>query len=62
MQQKNTRLPFDPPRYTFDDYKNWSDEWELIDGYPYSLMPSAKRNHQRLNLPVHLTGWKYYSW
>jgi Uma2 family endonuclease len=47
MQQKSTRLPFDPPRYTYDDYKNWSDEWELIDGYPYSLMPSAKRKHQR---------------
>lgn len=47
MQQNTTRLPFDPPRYSYDDYKNWSDEWELIDGYPYSLMPSGKRKHQR---------------
>ena len=47
MQQSISRLPFDPPRYCYDDYKNWSDEWELIDGYPYSLMPSAKRKHQQ---------------
>jgi Uma2 family endonuclease len=38
-----------PPRYTYEDYKKWSDEWELIDGYPYSLMPSAKFKHQIFN-------------
>ena len=47
MQQPITRLPFNPPRYRYEDYKTWSDEWELIDGYPYSLMPSPKRKHQR---------------
>jgi Uma2 family endonuclease len=41
----HTNFSFPPPRYTYDDYKNWSDEWELIEGYPYSLMPSAKRKH-----------------
>lgn len=46
MHKPNSRLPFDPPRYSYEDYKNWSDEWELIDGYPYSLMPSPKRKHQ----------------
>lgn len=49
MQQSFARLPFEPPRYQYDDYKNWSDEWELIDGYPYSLMPSPKRKHQQYN-------------
>ena len=49
MQQPITRLPFEPPRYQYEDYKNWSDEWELIDGYPYSLMPSPKRKHQQYN-------------
>lgn len=47
MQQSiHTANSFAPPRYSYDDYKNWSDEWELIEGYPYSLMPSAKRKHQ----------------
>jgi Uma2 family endonuclease len=46
MQQPINRLPFDPPRYSYEDYKNWNDEWELIDGYPYFLMPSPKRKHQ----------------
>ncbi len=34
------------PRYTYDDYKLWKDDWELIDGYPYSMSPSAIGRHQ----------------
>ncbi|NOX48322.1 MAG: Uma2 family endonuclease [Chlorobi bacterium] len=34
------------PRYTYDDYKLWKDDWELIDGYPYSMSPSAIGKHQ----------------
>ena len=34
------------PRYTYDDYKLWKDDWELIDGYPYSMSPSAVGSHQ----------------
>jgi hypothetical protein len=49
MEQPVIRLPFDPPRYTYDDYVRWSDEWELIDRYPYSLMPSPIREHQRFS-------------
>lgn len=45
----HTNFSFAPPRYSYDDYKNWSDEWELIEGYPYSLMPSAKVRHQIFN-------------
>ena len=45
----HTSFSFAPPRYTYDDYKNWSDEWELIEGYAYSLMPSAKFRHQVFN-------------
>ncbi len=33
------------PRYTYDDYARWKEDWELIDGYPYQLFPSAKWQH-----------------
>ena len=35
------------PRYTYEDYKNWQGDWELIGGIPYALAsPSFK--HQRI--------------
>ena len=37
------------PRYTYDDYKLWNDDWELIDGYPYSMSPSASGKHQSVS-------------
>lgn len=37
------------PRYTYDDYKLWKDDWELIDGYPYSMTPSASGIHQDIS-------------
>ena len=37
------------PRYTYDDYKLWKDDWELIDGYPYSMGPSANGKHQDIS-------------
>ncbi len=39
------RTPFNFPRYTYNDYKNWKEDWELIDGYPLQLLPSASFNH-----------------
>ncbi len=45
MQSLHADFSFALPRYSYEDYKTWSDEWELIEGYPYSLMPSAKRKH-----------------
>ncbi len=36
------------PRYTYDDYKTWKDDWELIDGLPYSMSPSAVAKHQKI--------------
>lgn len=34
------------PQYTYADYETWEGDWELIEGIPYSLMPSSKRTHQ----------------
>jgi Uma2 family endonuclease len=35
------------PHYTYDDYKNWEGDWELIDGIPYAMAPPT-RKHQIL--------------
>jgi Uma2 family endonuclease len=36
---------FDFPRYTYNDYKNWKENWELIDGFPLQLTPSPAPKH-----------------
>ncbi len=39
------------PRYTYEDYKSWQGDWELIDGVPYALaFPSFE--HQRVVLRI----------
>ena len=37
------------PLYTYQDYKYWEGNWELIDGYPHAMSPSPFRKHQLLN-------------
>jgi len=32
--------------YTYEDYKRWEGDWELIDGMPYAMAPFALPNHQ----------------
>ena len=32
--------------YTYDDYKLWEGDWELIRGYPIAMAPSPFRKHQ----------------
>lgn len=32
------------PRYTYDHYKTWDEDWELIEGYPYWLKPPGFRH------------------
>jgi Uma2 family endonuclease len=41
------RTPFNFPRYTYNDYKNWKEDWELVDGYPLQLLPSASFKHNK---------------
>lgn len=38
---------FQPPRYTYSDYKNWKDDWELVNGYPIQLLPSTIWKHSQ---------------
>ena len=39
---------FTPPRYTYNDYKNWKEDWELVNGYPFQLLPSASPKHSNI--------------
>jgi len=32
--------------YTYEDYKNWEGDWELIDGIPLAMAPSPVKSHQ----------------
>ena len=34
--------------YTYEDYKTWEGDWELIDGIPLAIAPSPLKNHQLL--------------
>ena len=38
------------PRYTYADYVNWKEDWELIGGHPYSLLPSPRVSHGRVQI------------
>ena len=37
-----------PPSYTYEDYKLWEGDWELIGGVPYAMAPSPFGKHQRV--------------
>jgi Uma2 family endonuclease len=32
--------------YTYEDYKNWKGDWELIEGVPFAMSPSPTVKHQ----------------
>jgi len=34
--------------YTYDDYKQWEGEWELIEGIAYAMAPSPMISHQAI--------------
>jgi len=39
----------DIPHYTYDDYKLWSGEWELIYGVAYAMSPAPMIEHQSIS-------------
>lgn len=39
----------DIPRYTYDDYKLWEGDWELIDGIAYAMSPAPMIKHQSIS-------------
>ncbi|RLA76374.1 MAG: Uma2 family endonuclease [Epsilonproteobacteria bacterium] len=36
------------PRYTYEDYILWGDDWELIEGSAVSMAPAPMRVHQQI--------------
>lgn len=44
----------DFPHYTYDDYKIWQGNWELIDGIAYAMAPSPIFEHQDISGNIHL--------
>lgn len=41
-------LKIEDINYTYDDYKLWKGDWELIEGIPISMAPAPVRKHQGL--------------
>ena len=35
-------------QYTYEDYKSWEGDWELIEGVPVAMSPAPVRRHQAL--------------
>ena len=33
--------------YTYEDYKEWEGDWEIIDGFPYAMSPKPMIKHQQ---------------
>ena len=45
-------LPQPIEYYTYDDYKEWEGNWELIDGIAYAMAPSPLINHQAISSAI----------
>ncbi len=39
-------LSIDLPHYTYYDYEQWEGRWEVIQGIPFSMLPSPLPEHQ----------------
>ncbi len=37
------------PHYTYEEYKKWEDNWELIYGVPYNMSPAPMIKHQSIS-------------
>ena len=42
----------DFPHYTYDDYKIWKGNWELIDGIAYAMALSPIFEHQDISSKI----------
>ena len=40
---------FNYPRYFYNDYKNWKEDWELIYGYPFQILPISTQKSKLLS-------------
>ncbi len=42
----------DLPTYTYEDYKRWDDNWELIYGVAYAMSPAPMIKHQNISSKI----------
>lgn len=40
------------PCYSYDDYKLWNGDWELIYGVPHAMSPAPLIEHQRISSTI----------
>ena len=40
------------PTYSYEDYKLWDDNWELIYGVPYAIAPAPMIKHQNISSKI----------
>ncbi len=38
--------------YTYEDYKQWEGDWELIDGIPFAMAPAPMIKHQNILVKI----------
>lgn len=48
----SSALAFAPPHYTYDDYKDWAGDWELINGTAYAMSPAPSVTHQSVSTKI----------
>ena len=41
--------PINFPRYTYNDYKNWKEDCELVSGYPLQMLPSPSLKNSKIH-------------
>ena len=41
------------PHYTYDDYKEWEGDWEIINGIAYAMAPAPLIEHQNISGNIH---------
>ena len=42
----------DLPKYTYDEYIKWEDNWELIYGVAYAMAPAPMIKHQNISAKI----------
>ena len=42
----------DLPHYTYEDYKQWDDNWEIIYGQAYCMSPAPMIKHQAISSKI----------
>lgn len=41
------------PHYTYEDYRHWKGQWEIIEGIPYAISPAPIPYHQFITGNLH---------